>query len=97
LNNKGWKVSDIAGSDVLEAGGGKIGVLTDVLPSGGNDVWVVTSDDGEFLLPALTSVVLEVDVEKKRIVVQLPPGLKDVYREEPKPAKKVRRRWFKKR
>jgi ribosomal 30S subunit maturation factor RimM len=33
----------------------------------------------ELLLPALKTVIREVDIEKKRIIVELPQGLKEIY------------------
>lgn len=84
-NKKSWKVTDIAGSEVFEINGEKLGVLTDVLPCGGNDVWVVVNPAGavkELLLPGLKTVIKEVDVKNKKITVQLPPGLKEVYEDE---------------
>lgn len=77
-----WKVADIAGSEVIDQSGAALGILEDVLPSGANDVWVVRSPSlpkGEMLIPALKSVVVSVDPEHKKIVVNLPPGLKEIY------------------
>ncbi|MFH1367924.1 MAG: PRC-barrel domain-containing protein [Elusimicrobiota bacterium] len=89
MKKQSWKVSDIAGSEVFDVSGEKIGLLADVLPSGGNDIWVVVNPSGrykEILVPALKSVVKEVDVQNKKIVVQLPAGLKEIYQSEDKPA-----------
>lgn len=39
------------------------GVLTDVSQTGANDVWHITADDGkEYLIPAIPSVVTDIDV-----------------------------------
>jgi len=55
-----------------------LGKVTDVLQTGGNDVYVVSGEKyGEILIPAIISVVLDVDIEKKRISVKLPEGLVD--------------------
>ncbi|MHB9154884.1 MAG: ribosome maturation factor RimM [Endomicrobiales bacterium] len=84
MNNRSWKVTEIENSEVFDTGGERLGILVDVLPTGGNDVWVIRSGpsgEREILVPALSSVVREVDVEKKRIVVALPPGLKEIFEE----------------
>lgn len=52
-----------------------LGKLTDIISTGGNDVYVVTLEGKEFLLPALDDVILEVDVDKGRMTVELLPGL----------------------
>ena len=53
-----------------------LGKVTDVLQSAGIDVYVVSGDKyGEILIPAIVSVVLDVDIEGKRILVKLPEGL----------------------
>ena len=56
----------------------ELGSLTEIIETGANDVYVVTSKDGhELLLPAIHDVVLDVDVKKKRMTVHLIPGLLD--------------------
>ncbi len=53
-----------------------LGTLTEIMHTGANDVYVVTRADGrEVLLPAIPSVVLEVDIERRTIRVRLPRGL----------------------
>jgi 16S rRNA processing protein RimM len=82
LEKSVWKVSDLDGCEVFDAGGERLGILRDVLPSGSNDIWVVRSgptEEKEILIPALASVVREVDPEHRRIVVALPSGLKEIY------------------
>lgn len=55
-----------------------LGELTDVLPTGSNDVYVVKTPAGkEIYLPALKSVVKRVDPEAGKILVKIPPGLLD--------------------
>lgn len=47
-----------------------------MLQTGSNDVYVVNGDKyGEILIPALKNVVLNVDIENRRIQVELPEGL----------------------
>ena len=74
-----WKVRDLAGSRVETADGVYLGDLCDVLPSKANDVFVVRNDREEILIPALKKVVLQISVAEKKIVVQLPPGLLEIY------------------
>ena len=66
----------IVGIDVWTEGGECLGTVREILPTGGNDVYVVRDADGkEVLLPALEGVVRQVDLEANRMVVSLPEGL----------------------
>jgi 16S rRNA processing protein RimM len=47
-----------------------------VLPTGGNDVYVVNEGAAEVLVPALKSVVRKIDIAAKLIEVDLPDGLR---------------------
>ncbi len=38
------------------------GILTDVSQTGANDVWHITNEKGEYLIPAIPPVVIETDV-----------------------------------
>lgn len=62
-------ISDMIGCAVVNTDGKTIGALKDVLTPGSNDVYVLDTKMGEVLLPALHSVVLDVDVYSKRITV----------------------------
>jgi len=82
LLKKSWKVAEIAGFEVFDETGEKLGILEDVLPTKANDVFVVKSGSTkspEILIPALVSVIVEIDVENRKIMVKLPPGLISVY------------------
>jgi 16S rRNA processing protein RimM len=74
-----FKVRDIAGFEVVTTSGELLGKLVDVLPSGGNDIFVVQQGAKEILIPALKQVVQTIDTAQRRIVVDLPPGLREVY------------------
>ncbi|HHW00047.1 MAG TPA: 16S rRNA processing protein RimM [Clostridiaceae bacterium] len=71
-------ICDIIGCEVLEENGNTLGIVEDVLQTGSNDVYVVKGHNGrEILIPALKSVVLEVLIEEKKIIVKIPEGLID--------------------
>ncbi len=58
---------------VEDTAGKRLGVLVDILETGANDVYVVkSSDDTELLLPAIESVVKEIDLTQNRMVVDPP-------------------------
>ena len=74
-----YQVKDLAGCQVFTETGECLGTLVDVLPSGGNDVFVVQQGLREMLIPALKSVVRTIDLAEKRIEVSLPQGLREIY------------------
>lgn len=58
--------------------GETLGILTDVLKTGANDVYVVeTPEKKEVLLPAIKDCILDVNVEEKRMRVHILEGLLD--------------------
>ena len=55
-----------------------VGKVVDIFPTGSNDVYVVKKDNGkDLLLPAIKEVVKNVDIESKKIIVNLIEGLDD--------------------
>lgn len=75
MDEKVYLVKDLAGCVVVTTKGETLGKLLDVLPTGANDVYVVGEGKEEILIPALKSVVKKIDLENKRIEVELPVGL----------------------
>ncbi|WP_010243547.1 ribosome maturation factor RimM [Acetivibrio cellulolyticus] len=71
-------VCDLINCEVYDEKENKLGVLIDILQTGSNDVYVVRDENKkEILVPALKSVVKEVSIEDKKIIVELPQGLID--------------------
>ena len=66
---------DLIGTCVNTLEGDYIGRIESIITTGANDVYIVRDEERETLIPALASVVLEVDLEKKQMVVDLPVGL----------------------
>ena len=52
------------------------GRVSDILETGSNDVYIVSGDGGEILIPALADVVQDIDLERGVMVVSLPEGLR---------------------
>lgn len=65
----------IEGLTVITVGGEVLGRVTEVLPTGANEVYVVQGDEGEILLPALKDVIIRIDLDAGTMVVRLPNGL----------------------
>jgi 16S rRNA processing protein RimM len=53
-----------------------LGVITDVLETGANDVYIIDSPTyGEVLIPVTAETIIETDIEAGIVIVQLPEGL----------------------
>ena len=66
----------LVGLDVETEDGRGLGRVSEILATGANDVYVVRSGSGkELLLPAIQSVVREVDLEQGKIIVSPLPGM----------------------
>jgi 16S rRNA processing protein RimM len=66
----------IIGLEVLSEACEHLGVVAEIRETGANDVYIVRDDEGrELLLPAIKSVILEVDLDAGQITVHLLPGL----------------------
>lgn len=68
---------DLVGLRVTDIHSGYLGVITYVMPTGSNDVFVVNGKLGEVLIPALSWVVLSVDLDNGEMTVDLPDGLRN--------------------
>lgn len=69
-------ITDLIGMEVYTDEDKRLGILTDVLQTGANDVYAVKTDEGkEVLLPAIPSCILKVNVEEARMTVHILEGL----------------------
>jgi len=65
----------LVGLEVVTTTGERLGILSEVLETGANDVYVVDNDGQELLLPATAEVVRSIDLEKTQMVVEVIEGL----------------------
>lgn len=67
---------DVIGLRAVTTDGRALGVVTSIIVTGANDVYVVRSDDGsEILVPAIRDVVVAVDPQAGLLRVEPMPGL----------------------
>lgn len=67
---------EIIGCAVESTEGEKIGVVTDILQTGANDVWEVKPEKGKMhYIPYIEDVVKSVDIPNKKIVIEVLEGL----------------------
>jgi len=65
----------LVGLEVVTTTGERLGILSEVLETGANDVYVVDNDGQELLLPAIAEVVRSIDLEEAQMVVEVIEGL----------------------
>jgi 16S rRNA processing protein RimM len=65
----------IVGLRVVTVDGRALGTVKEILETGANDVYLVETDRGELLLPAIKDVVKEIAPERGVMVVELLPGM----------------------
>jgi 16S rRNA processing protein RimM len=64
---------EVMGMDVMDESGVHLGKISEILNTGANDVYVIQPESGEeLLIPAIKSVVLEIDTTTGKMRVRLP-------------------------
>jgi 16S rRNA processing protein RimM len=69
LSEGSYFIADLIGCVVFDTDGRNLGAISDVIKTGSNDVYWI-KEGKELLIPALKDIVLEVDVENKKIVIK---------------------------
>jgi len=65
----------IVGLAVWTVGGEYLGTVDEIIFTGSNDVYVVRGEGREILIPAIENVVLEINLAKGRLIVEMMEGL----------------------
>jgi 16S rRNA processing protein RimM len=67
---------ELIGLDVVDDKGNTLGKLSEIIETGANDVYIIKDDSGkEILLPAIPSVIMELDMISRSMKVHLLDGL----------------------
>ena len=61
---------------VLSEDGDEIGIVTDILQTGANDVWEITAKNGKkHYIPYIADVVKDINIDDKKIIIHVMEGL----------------------
>lgn len=71
---------DLVGCDVVDAAGDRLGPVTAVEGTLDRSYLVVRMQAGDVMIPMVAEFCVGVDLAARRITVQLPDGLLDIYR-----------------
>lgn len=73
-----YYIGDLIGMEVSTDDGEFLGTLKDVIETGANDVYEIsTKKYGNVLIPVIEQCIIDVDIENGKMVVHLLPGLID--------------------
>lgn len=65
----------LAGCKVETIGGESLGVVKELMRTGGTEILVIAGEDREYLVPFAESICVEVDIDARLIKVDPPEGL----------------------
>ena len=72
-------IADLIGLKATSDEGEDLGILTDVIQTGANDVYVFSKEGmQDLLVPKIPDCIKDVNIEEGTILVHLLPGLKDL-------------------
>ena len=74
----GYPLDYFVGFDLQDSDGTRVGEITDVDESTENAIFIVTREDSELMVPANDDLIVEFDLDKRVMVMDLPQGLLDL-------------------
>ncbi|MDE7323628.1 MAG: ribosome maturation factor RimM [Lachnospiraceae bacterium] len=78
LGRDEYFIADLIDLEVYDEDGSYLGILTNVIETGANDVYEVRFEDGrEVLFPAIKQCILDIDMENRKMKVHIMDGLMD--------------------
>ena len=78
LEEGAYFVQDLIDCKVIDADSDKeYGILSDVSQTGANDVWHISKDGKEYLVPAIPPVIVKVDTENDTVIIRPLKGIFD--------------------
>ena len=76
LEDDSYYLKDIIGLKAVDENGKEIGEITDVIFTGANDVYEITTpEEREILVPAVKEFILNINLKNKTITVKLIEGM----------------------
>ena len=74
----GYPLDYFIGFELQDADGNRVGEITDVDEQTENAIFTVDRDGGDIMVPATDDLIVEFDLDKKVMVMDLPQGLLDL-------------------
>ena len=78
LEEGSYLIQDLLMCDVFDVDTDELlGKITDVSKTGSNDVWHISKEGKEYLIPVIDDVVINVDVDNEKVVIRPLKGIFD--------------------
>ena len=74
----GYPLDFFIGFELQDSDGSRVGGITDVDEQTENAIFIVDRDGSDLMVPATDDLIVEFDVDKKLMVMDLPTGLLDL-------------------
>ena len=74
----GYPLDFFIGFELQDSDGTRVGEISDVDEQTENAIFIVSRDDEELMVPASDDLIVEFDLDKKVMVMDLPQGLLDL-------------------
>lgn len=75
LEEDEFYIDDIIGFECFTDNGQLLGELKDILSTGGTDVFIVSGEEKDYMIPAAREIIVEVNDEEQKMIVKAIPGL----------------------
>ncbi len=77
-HQEGYFIQDLIGCKVYEQTDGRfLGKISDVSQTGANDVWHISNEGKEYLIPVIDEVVVKVDIDSEKVFIVAMKGIFD--------------------
>lgn len=75
LPEDSYYIFDLEGMEVYSTDGEYLGKINDIYQTGANDVYEIINNNKSFLIPAVKEIVKDVDIQSKKMVINVIEGL----------------------
>ncbi|MGE0078955.1 MAG: ribosome maturation factor RimM [Bacteroidales bacterium] len=75
------QLKDLIGYTIISANNQVVGIIKRYEEFNLNSIYYVETPKGEIIIPAVEDLIIEVDVDEKTVLMEIPEGLLDIYSE----------------
>lgn len=75
LKDNEYYIDQLIGFEVITIEGDLLGYISDIIITGGADVFIVDGKEKEYMIPAALDIIIKVDEKEKRMKIRPIPGL----------------------